>query len=124
MLEIADKVIDGIKTVRDIAKRLENAELLSRVADLVSAGADLKLETAELKAQIIGLMDENAALKRKADIRANMTVRDRVCYPITPIPGYGNGPFCPLCLEKEGVLIELGPGQFSGRICTNCEKYP
>ena len=47
MLEVADKVIDGIKTVREIASKIENAELLNQVADLMGDSADLKMEIAE-----------------------------------------------------------------------------
>jgi hypothetical protein len=123
MLEIADKVIDGIKTLRDIAKRIENAELHSRFADLMMASADLKMEMAELKAEIFHLRQENAALKRKADLRSKMQVKDRLLYATEPIPGYDGGPFCPLCFEKEGILVNVWESTM-GWYCPQCEKKP
>jgi len=64
MLEVADKVLAGVKAVREIAKKIHDVELLSRIADLMGDSADLKMEMAELKAEIIRVRDENDALKR------------------------------------------------------------
>ena len=123
MLEVADKVIAGIKTVREIARKIENAELLNQVADLMGDSADLKMEIAELKSEIIGLRNENTDLKRKKDIRAKVEIRNGACYLTEPVPGYNEGPFCPICLETEGILVNVGRrtgGQF---YCVNCKRY-
>ena len=109
-----DNVISGIKTVRDIAKRIENAELLTQIAELMISSADLKMEIAEIK-------DENTALKRNDDLRSKMEVRDKLLYLIEPVPGYGEGPFCPICFEKENILInvEIYADLWT---CTDCGK--
>ena len=124
MLEIADKVIDGIKAIREIAKRIENAELQNQIADLLMSSADLKMEIADLKSEILGLREENATLKKKADLRAKMRVEDRLLYPKEEIPGYGPGPFCPICFEKDGYLITAHKSpHLSGWNCNNCKNY-
>ncbi len=123
-MEIADKVIDAIKTIRDLAKKFESAELQNRIGDLMNASADLKLEMAELKSANLHLQDENAMLKRKRDLRSQMTMIEGVCHSAETIPGYGKGPFCPLCLEKDGLLLHVIKYSSGHRwYCPNCDKH-
>ena len=123
MLEIADKVIDGIKAVREIARRIQNAELQSQIANLMVSSADLKMEIADLKSEILRLREENSTLKKKADLRAKMRVEKRMLYPREEIPGYGSGPFCPICFEKDGYLLTLWQNRTTGRwLCDNCKS--
>jgi hypothetical protein len=122
MLEIADKVVDGIKAIREIAKRIENAELQSHIADLMMSSADLKMEVAELKSNILQLREENAAVKKRAELRARMRVENGLLVPIEEIPGYGRGPFCPVCFEKEGYLIAPQISGVDRRFCFNCKQ--
>lgn len=124
MLEIADKVIEGIKAAREIAKRIENAELQSQMADLVMHTADLKMEMAELKSEIVTLRDENAAMKRKADLRSMMRVQENVLYLTEEVPGYNRGPFCPICFEKEDNMINVWNAAYGGWYCPNCKSSP
>jgi hypothetical protein len=115
-------VIDGIKAIRDVAKRIENAELQNHIAELMMSSADLKMEMAELKSDIVRLREENAALRKSADLRAKMHVKDGLLYPTEEIPGYGPGPFCPVCFEKDGHLIAplIRYGKWH---CYNCKQY-
>jgi len=123
MLEIADKVIDGIKAIREIAKRTENAELLSQIADLIMSSADLKMEVADLKSEVLRLREENAALRKRADLRAKMRQQENgLLVPTEEIPGYGLGPFCPVCFEKEGYLIRPQEGRVGIWFCHNCKQ--
>ncbi len=109
-----DNVISGIKTVRDIAKRIENAELLTQIAELMMSSADLKTEIAEIK-------EENTTLKRGVDLRSKIEVKMNVLYLTEDVAGYNRGPFCPICFEKESYLINIwtGPASWS---CKNCQK--
>jgi hypothetical protein len=124
VMEIADRVIDAVKGLRDIARKIENAELQNRIGDLMNASADIKMEMAELKSENIRLRDENAMLKRKRELRAGMRVEEGVLFPLVPIPGYGDGPFCPLCLEKDGLLLHVLKYDRTKRwYCPHCEKH-
>ena len=107
MLEAIDKVIAGIKVLRDIAEKTKNAELRNTIADLQMASADLKLEVVELKSEIVRVRDESEALKRKRDLRSKMRIDGNLCYLTQPIPGYDEGPFCPVCVEVDGLLIPM-----------------
>lgn len=122
MLEIADKVIDGIKAVRDVAKRIENAELQNQIADLIGNTADLKMEIAELKVEIIKLREENTSLKRKTDLRSKLRVENGAYYLNEKIDGYNQGPFCTLCHEKDSLLINVHHTS-AGWHCPNCDKF-
>ena len=119
MLEIADRVIDGIKTVREISKRIQDAELHNQIADLITNTADLKMEIAELKSAIIELREENNTLQRKKTLREKMKVQNRLLYLNEDVPGYNQGPFCPLCFEKDTLVINLG-GPYPPTQCWCC----
>jgi hypothetical protein len=123
MLEIADKVIDAIKLLRETAKKMQNAELQGQIADLMVASADLKLEMVELKAEVLTVREENTALKKKSDLRAKMELRGNICYLKEPVPGYNNGPFCPICLETDGILVNIWESTL-GWSCPHCRKDP
>lgn len=68
MLEIADKVIDGIKLLRETAKKMQNAELQGQIADLMLASADLKMEMAELKSEVVTIREANIELQGRLDV--------------------------------------------------------
>ncbi|MCL2645799.1 MAG: hypothetical protein FWD61_02205 [Phycisphaerales bacterium] len=122
MFEIADKVIDGIKLLRETTKKMQNAELQGQIADLMLASADMKLEMVELKAKILKVREENAELKRTNDLRANIEIREKNhVYLKSPILGYNQGPFCPICLEIDGKLINIWESSM-GWCCPHCEK--
>jgi hypothetical protein len=121
-LDSVNSIIEGVKKVRAVAQKIHDAELQNALADLMGYSADLKMEIAELKSEILGLRDENSALKKKADIRARMRVVEGLLYPTEEIPGYGSGPFCPICLEKDGHLIAMWKNHFTGKwLCRNCK---
>jgi len=121
-LDSVNAIINGMKKVREVAQRIHDAELQSALADLMMSSADLKMEIVNLKSENVELREENSALKKKADIRAKMRVEDRVLFPTEEIPGYGSGPFCPICFEKDGHLITAIKNPNTGRwFCRNCE---
>jgi len=123
MLEVMDKVFKGAKALRDLAKKIENVELQNEIADLIGNTADLKLEVAQLKSELIDLKNENAALKTRADVRGRIVIKDRLCYMTEPLEGYNEGPFCPICFEKDGILINVWESTL-GYCCPNCDKKP
>ena len=123
MLEYADKVIDGIKKLREIAKKIESAELQGQIADLMLASADMKLEMADLKSEMFKVQEENARLKRKADIRGNIEMRGNHIFLTNPMPGYNQGPFCPICFETNEILVNIWESM-TGWHCPHCGKNP
>lgn len=106
MLEIADKVIDGIKAAREVAKRIENAELQNQMADLVINTADLKMEMAELKAEIMDLREENAHLKREMELRRNLEYFHDAYWQRRD-DGTFDGPFSPRPWDLKGKLVRM-----------------
>jgi hypothetical protein len=122
MLEIADRVIDGIKSVRDIARKLENAELNNRIADLINASADLKLELADLKVEIGRVKSENERLKYAADLRTDLQRKDGALYLNGNHPEYGPGPFCIRCYEENKLLMNIHPDDGQYWWCDRCRR--
>jgi len=104
---VIDDVITGMKQLREIAQKVRDAELQGVIADLMLKIADLKTEMAELSEENLELRRQVDELTQKADIRSKVEFRNGMYYPTEPIQGYGEGPFCSLCLEEDGLLISL-----------------
>jgi len=124
MLEVADKVIDGIKAAREVAKQVKNAELQSQMADLVSATADLKMETADLKAEILSLREENERLKRDLELRQNLEYFHNA-YWLRRDDGTFEGPFSPRPWELKDRMVRMKYNQQGhfGELGECCQYY-
>ena len=115
VMDSMNAIIGAVKKVREVAQKTHDAELQDALANLMMCSADLKMEIAELK-------EENSALRKTADIRAKMSVQDGVLCPAEEIPGYGSGPFCPICFEKDGHLLAIRKNRRTGEwFCLNCK---
>ena len=97
---IIDNVVSGAQKIREVTQKLHDADLQNTIADLMSNVVDLKLELAELR-------EENKQLRQQRDIRSKVVFRDNLYYATEPIEGYGEGPFCPVCLDSKGLLINI-----------------
>jgi hypothetical protein len=123
MLEVADKVIEGVKAIREIAQKLHDADLQNQIADLLNNSANLKLELAEQKAELLNLRTENEDLKRGRDLRQRLIRKDSVLQLIAPDPFYGDGPFCPICFENTSKLMQVFANPNTRTwVCPNCAK--
>ncbi len=111
MFEALDRLITGLKTVRDVAQRMHDVELLSALADLTLDSAQLKADTATVREENTKLREEVEQLRRQADIRSKVEIKDGMYHLTEPISGYSQGPFCTRCLDSDGKLVTLmGPG--------------
>lgn len=123
MLEIADKVIEGVKAVREIARRMENAELLNKIADLIINAADLKLEQAQQKTELLRLQSEIERMKQTDDLRKRLVRKNGVLHLAEPDAFYGDGPFCALCFENTSKLMQVFANHdLRTWVCPNCAK--
>lgn len=123
MFEVVNNVIEGLRKIREVSQRIQNAELQNLVADLMINAADLRIELAQAKEDNIKLREEIADIKRRRDLRSNIEYRGTLVYLKTLLPGYPDGPFCPCCLENEGKLHIMWEDQFAGWHCTNAKAH-
>jgi gas vesicle protein len=98
------------KTVMEVAKKIDNAELIRAIADLNLEMATANLGMADLTNQLAELKHENGQLKEKirkleesAKPERQLSIgEDGLYYNAT-----GDGPFCTGCFDKDGKTIRL-----------------
>jgi hypothetical protein len=113
--------------LRSIDKEVSQAELKLKVADLTSSLADLKITLTEAKGD---------ATEKDAEIARLKKLQQRIADETVELYGYryrkrkdGNqggagNPFCDVCLQKDGLLIETSnvPGKgIMVQQCPNCK---
>jgi len=124
ILETVNVVVSGVKKVCEVSRKIHDAELQDAVAQLMLSTADLKIEIADAREENLRLRGKIQDLEKKNEIRAKAIYKSGHYYLREPIEGYSEGPFCPLCLDEDGLLIttvhcpELTPQW----ICGRCEK--
>ena len=104
---LIDDVVGSVKQVREVAQRLHDAELQGLVADLMLKAADLKMELANDREENLELRRQLEQCRKRADLRSKMEKRDNFYYLREPVEGYGEGPFCPTCFDRDGCLVSM-----------------
>lgn len=118
-------LLSSIKTATDILKfvresdlSIEQAETKLKLADLVSALADIKIEAAEIQ-QLLLERDEEIR-KLKSDLKLKGSLRwEQPCYYLTNNDG-GEDPYCQNCRDANDKLSRLhddGEGRFFCSVC-------
>lgn len=125
------EIMNAIKTLRDAAEKIKNADMIAQIADISIRLAEVKTEVAKLmeeKLKLAGQLDEFIKL---SNIRAKLILRDNAYYSSEPIEGLGTGPFCVACFHREGKIVPLhvtsdrrdGIATYKGvRACPLCSK--
>jgi cell division protein FtsB len=111
------------KTVMDVAKKVDNAELIKAIADLTLEMANANLGMAELTNQLAETKLENTQLKQKIKELEEGTKpnqlqlgKDKLYYS-----EQNEGPFCPHCHNQgeRSLLTQFSIGEESYR-CVKC----
>jgi hypothetical protein len=128
-LSTASQALKLASELRSIDKEIGTAELKLKIAELTAALADLKLTLTEARTD---------AANRDAEIARLKALHRRVTDDTVELYGYryrkrtdGKGPaagnpFCDVCFQKDGLLIEITQLREPGRPlqCPNCKaKY-
>lgn len=121
-MTVFDNIVSGVQKVRDVSKKMNDAEMQNTVADLMLNIAEFKLESVQLVTENAELRQETQQLRTQADIRSKVGLRNGYYYLTEEIPGYSNGPFCPLCLDDDGKLITMRHGGGDKYFCTRCQS--
>lgn len=122
----ASQALKFANEIRAIDREVSQAELKLKVADLTATLADLKMILTEAK---------NDAAEKDEEIGRLKTLQRRLKDETVELYGYryrkrkdGNeggagNPFCDVCLQKSGLLIETTRLHVAGRPlqCPNCK---
>jgi hypothetical protein len=122
-LSTVSQSIKFANDLRKIDKEINEADLKLKIAELTSTLADLKIILTEAKTD---------AAEKDAEIERLKVFNRRVAEETIEVAGYRyrNGgdepagmPFCNVCLQKEGLLIETTATFTPGRPCQcpNCK---
>jgi hypothetical protein len=128
-LSTASQAIKLTNDLRSIDKEIGQAELKLKVADLSNALADLKILLTEAKSEAAEKDEEIARLQKLQRRLADDTVElygYRYRKRTDGKNGGAGNPFCDVCLQKNGLLIETTHLHEQGRPlqCPNCKaKY-
>ncbi len=125
-ISTASHAIKLVNDLRGIDKELGQAELKLKIADVTTALADLKItlteargEAAEKDAEIARLKELQRRLKDDTVELYGYKYRKRK----DGKEGGAGNPFCDVCLQKSGLLIETSRMHEVGRPlqCPNCK---
>jgi hypothetical protein len=121
-------LLTSIKTATEIAKffrdsdiNLQKAESKAKIADLISALADVKIQTADLQEVILEKDRQIRALEAKLTLKHSLHY-ERPYYWIVDESKNKDGPFCAHCKDKDDKLIRLQshrPGSWDCSVCRN-----
>jgi hypothetical protein len=123
----ASQAIRLANDLRSIDKEVGQAELKLKVADLSTALADLKITLTEAKSDAAEKDEEIARLKKLQRRLEDETVElygYRYRKRKDGKQGGAGNPFCDVCLQKDGLLIETAcvPGKgIQALQCPNCK---
>ena len=124
-LQSISSLLSSITAATEIAKlikssdaTLEKAEAKLKMAELISALADVKLQAAEIQQAIIDRDERIRLLEAQIQRKKSLTWREP-CYFITSDEGLEE-PFCQQCYDASQNLSRLhsdGQGLYSCRVC-------
>jgi hypothetical protein len=121
-------LLTGVKTASDIAKlikdsgsTLEQAEIKLKLADLISALADVKVEAAGVQQTLLEAQQRIRELEEQAALKAALVWR-QPAYWRKAEDGSSELPYCQPCYDTDGrlsVLNIVAEGFFA---CRTCDK--
>lgn len=123
----ASQAIKLANDLRSIDKEVSQAELKLKVADLSTALADLKMTLTEAKSDAVEKDEEIVRLKKLQRRLADDTIElygYRYRKRTDGKQGGAGNPFCDVCLQKDGLLIETAFVHGKGiqeLKCPNCK---
>lgn len=93
--------LDNIKAIKEIADSTQNIELKSLIVDLKEEILNLRQENLDLKQQLSRKLEHNMIFENKVywDVKEDETK---------------DGPYCPVCWDRDCKAIRLGPLQVAG----------
>ncbi len=117
----ASQALKLVQDLRGIEKAFDAAELKLKIADLTGALADLKMTLTEARDEIQSKKEEIKFLEEQLLLVAETIEANGYKYR-KGLDGTPAGhAFCPVCQQKEGMLIQLVTGPERNEFCPNCK---
>lgn len=108
---------EAAKDAISIAQKADNVELLRQIIDLQKAMQDMQQENLELKRKNEELQ---AIIKKDKSMKYD---HEESCYYEHLQDGNKEGPYCPICWEKDRIGIHLEPDSGSYKwYCKSCKN--
>lgn len=119
-------LLGGVKTATDIARAikdsgatLEGAEMKLKLADLISALADVKIEAATVQTQLLEAQEQIRNLEAAAKQRAVLVWR-QPCYWLPREADGVEEPYCQPCHDNDKRLCRVHEDDKGSYICLVC----
>ena len=125
VLGAIQSAIDIVGKLRDLSKKIENAEIKMLLADLSNDLADAKLEVANLKVELAKYKEE---LHEKTSLLENGELEKHIvcegAYQFKDDPGF----FCTACYDTKRLRVRVTALQppfstFGKWECRACQKF-
>ena len=112
-----DRSIGLVKRLREISKKVSEAEFKNLLADLSNELADAKLKIASLKEQLVTQAEEISELKRTA---SNASPKPSVQWDCYKFEGE-DGLYCTGCYDSKGLKSRTNRLNTKFRLCPVCK---
>jgi hypothetical protein len=121
-LATATQAIKLAQDLRGIDKAIDTAEYKLKIADLTTALSDIKMALNDAKEELASKDAEierlAKALRRVADVVEYRGYK----YDQTPDGKPHGAPYCPVCEQKQGLLIHIAK-VLHAKQCPNCKGF-
>lgn len=119
IVAVLQSAIESVGKLRELSKKVEEADFKMLVADLSCDLANAKLEAAHLKIELSNLTDENAELRNRLNTRE--TKMPSVSEGVYIFEGE-DGHYCTACFDVHGRMVRLAstPSQFQHLVRWQC----
>jgi len=103
-------LLDNVKTLIDLARKLDNVDLNRQIIELQSDIMKLITENAKLK-------EENSELRTKLAFQEELVFHDDAYWTKS-----GEGPYCPGCWDTKRLAVRMHGGATKGTFgCPACD---
>lgn len=121
-LATATQAMKLAQELRGIDKAVDAAEYKLKIADLTSALSDIKLALTDAREEIASKDAEIERLRRQFKRSSDTTEVNGYHYDKKSDGSPTGHPYCPVCLEKSGLMFHTTPSRI-GRYetCPNCK---
>jgi phage-related tail protein len=106
-LATASQAVKLTQDLRGIDKAMDAAEFKLKIADLSGALSDIRIALADAKEELSSKQSEIDALKKKFARIEDTVQYQGYKYSKAPDGTAKGAPFCPVCEQKQGIMIHI-----------------
>ena len=107
-----------LSQLKSMSDKVQEVQFKTLLVDLQNSAADVKLELVDLKIQNAQLLEKIGELTKRLNLKDELLQKDNKLY--YKKAGFG-GPYCSVCLEKDGKLISMHSADNGYTKCPSCD---